>query len=155
LKADRSSKDVDITELPPLLRDQRKVDAEQLNLLAIFHFIAAVLAGFGLLLLGAHFLFFLTFMTVAPRQAKGPMPPEQFFIVFKFFYALFASMLIASGVVNVMSGFYLRAQTHRMFSIVAAAFDCLHFPLGTVLGVFTIVVLMRDSVQELYESHDR
>jgi hypothetical protein len=28
-------------------------------------------------------------------------------------------------------------------------------PLGTVLGVFTIVVLMRDSVRELYDALER
>ena len=31
-------------ELPPLPRDQRKIDADHLNLLAIFHFVGAGLA---------------------------------------------------------------------------------------------------------------
>jgi len=33
--------------LPPILRDQRKIDAEHLRLLAIFHFIAAGLHALG------------------------------------------------------------------------------------------------------------
>jgi hypothetical protein len=30
-----------MSELPPLPRDQRKIDADHLNLLAIFHFVGA------------------------------------------------------------------------------------------------------------------
>ena len=41
-------------------------------------------------------------------------------------------------------------KTSRFF-LVVAAINCLHMPLGTVLGVFTIIVLIRQSVVELYE----
>ncbi len=30
--------------------------------------------------------------------------------------------------------------------------ECLFMPVGTVLGVFTIIVLVRDSVKELFRS---
>jgi hypothetical protein len=30
--------------------------------------------------------------------------------------------------------------------------NCLYMPLGAMLGVFTIVVLIRDSVRELYKA---
>ena len=52
---------------------------------------------------------------------------------------------------NLLSGLYLRARKYRMFSIIVAALNCLQIPFGTVLGVFTIVVLVRESVRELYE----
>ena len=39
-----------------------------------------------------------------------------------------------------------------MFSLVVAALDCMGFPFATVLGVFTFIVLLRDSVAELYEA---
>lgn len=139
-----------MSELPPLLRDQRKVDAEQLNLLAIFHFVGAGLALVGLLFLGLHCLAFVTFITNARTPNGGP--PIGFIAIFKLFYALGAIFFITSGVLNLLSGLYLRARTHRMFSLVVAGFNCIHVPLGTVLGVFTIVVLGRDSVSELYEA---
>jgi hypothetical protein len=41
------------TPLPPLPRDQRKIDADHLNLLAIFHFVGAGLAVLGILFLVA------------------------------------------------------------------------------------------------------
>ena len=44
-----------MSALPPLPRDQRKIDADHLNLLAIFHFVGAGLAVIGLLFLLAHY----------------------------------------------------------------------------------------------------
>jgi len=72
----------------------------------------------------------------------------------RFLYVLGGFWLIASGILNVMSGVFIRAGKHRTFSIVVGAINCLHLPLGTILGVFTIIVLMRDSVRELYAASD-
>ena len=43
-------------------------------------------------------------------------------------------------------------QSHRRptFCFVIAVLSCLHAPIGTVLGVFTIIVLQRPSVKELF-----
>ena len=57
-----------------------------------------------------------------------------------------APNVAAGAAVNLYSGLFLRKQTHRTFSLVVAGLDCLLIPWGTVLGVFTIVVLTRDSV---------
>jgi hypothetical protein len=57
---------------------------------------------------------------------------------------------VTSGVLNVISGLCLRARKGRTFSLVVAGINCLYIPLGTLLGVFTIIVLLRDSVRELY-----
>jgi hypothetical protein len=37
------------------------------------------------------------------------------------------------------------------FGLLIAAITCLWFPIGTTLGVFTLIVLMRDSVKQLYD----
>ena len=39
-----------------------------------------------------------------------------------------------------------------MFSLVVAGLNCMGFPFATVLGVFTFLVLLRESVVELYEA---
>jgi hypothetical protein len=39
----------------------------------------------------------------------------------------------------------------RVFSFVVAAILCLFMPFGSVLGIFTIIVLNRLSVRQLYE----
>ena len=51
---------------------------------------------------------------------------------------------------NLLSALFLWRRQHRMFSMVVGGLNCLQIPFGTALGVFTILVLSRDSVQELY-----
>lgn len=118
------------------------------------YFILSAPALLALLFLLAHFAMFQFFMSnpkMWQNQRQMP-PPSEMFAVFQWFYLVAAAWLIASGVLNVMSGLFLRARTHRVFSLVVGAINCLHVPIGTALGVFTIVVLMRDSVRELYEA---
>ena len=144
---------------PPVfpVRDQRKVDIENLNLLSIFHFVGAGLACLGLLFLAVHFAFMHSFLedpsAWQPHGAKPvPPPPPELIKFFGFFYALFALWFIASLILNIISAVCLRTRKSRNFSLAVAAVNCLHLPLGTVLGVFTIVVLCRDSVRTLYET---
>jgi hypothetical protein len=51
----------------------------------------------------------------------------------------------------ILSGYFLWNRKNRLYSFVIACLECLFFPLGTVLGVFAIIVLSRSSVIELYE----
>jgi hypothetical protein len=143
-----------MTDQPPLLRDQRKIDANHLDVLSIFHFVGAGLATLGIVFVIVHFVVFRTFLSnpkMWENQKQTPPPPE-FMAMFQWFYLIFAIVLIASGVLNLLSGLFIRARKHRTFSIVVSAINCLHIPLGTALGVFTIIVLMRESVRELYEN---
>jgi hypothetical protein len=50
-----------------------------------------------------------------------------------------------------LAGRFLRSRRHYMFCLVIAAIMCMMMPFGTVLGVFTIIVLMRPSVKSLFE----
>ena len=138
---------------PPLFRDQRKVDADHLNLLSVFHYVAAGLSLIGILFLMGHYAMFHALME-NPQWGPGNKnaPPAEFFAIFKWFYLIFGVWCLASGVLNVMSGVWIRARKNRMFSLVVSGLNCLHVPLGTVLGIFTIIVLLRDSVRELYEA---
>lgn len=141
-------------ELAPLPRDQGKIDTGHLKILAIFHFVGAGLAVFGILFLFGHYAIMHAVFT-NPEFWEGQNqtpPPAQIFAMLQWFYVIFAAWFVASGVLNVISGFCLLARKHRTFSLVVAGINCLHIPLGTVLGVFTIIVLVRDSVRELYEA---
>ena len=130
------------------------MDADHLKLLAIFHFVGAGLALMGLLFLLLHFAIMHTLLEspqMWQNQKSGP-PPAAFFAIFKWFYLFFGAWLLLSCVLNIVSGLCLISRKGRTFSLVVAGLNCLHLPLGTTLGVFTIVVLVRDSVRELYET---
>lgn len=141
----------------PYLRDQRQVDADHLNLLAVFHMVGAGLALIGMLFLFGHYLLINTLIS-SPGAFRtggsdaGPSP-EVFFSAFRWFYLVFGIWLLISLVLNVKAWIDLRARKNRTFCLVVAGFNCLHVPLGTVLGVFTLVVLSRRSVAEVF--HER
>lgn len=125
---------------PPILVSQ---DAEHLRLLSIFHYVGAGLACLALAFLAVHGLFMITvFSRVEPAEAM-PLPPLLFFGVF---YAVVGLFHLASVVLNLLAARYLRQCRRRTFVMVVAGLNCLHMPLGTALGVFTLVVLSRESV---------
>ena len=141
-----------MSDLPPLLKDPRNVDIHHLKMLSIFHFIGAGLGILGILFLLAHYAIFQTVFN-DPKMWQGSHqkpPPAEILALLKWFYVIGGLWFVLSGALNLISGFFIRARKNRMFSIVVAGFNCLHVPLGTALGVFTIIVLMRDSVRELY-----
>jgi hypothetical protein len=41
-------------------------------------------------------------------------------------------------------------HTRYWFALTMACIECLFIPFGTILGVFTIIVLSRESVKELF-----
>jgi len=138
---------------PPLPGDTRKNDAEHLQLLSIFHFVGAGLALLGIIFLIAHYsIFNAVFANPKMWENQKQGPPAEMFAVFKWVYLFFAIWFIGCGAMNVVSGLWIRAKKQRTFSMIVAGFNCMHFPLGTVLGVFTLIVLLRDSVRKLYEA---
>ena len=48
------------------------------------------------------------------------------------------------------AGYNLGAKKRYIFCFVVACLCCIQIPLGTILGVFTIVVLARPSVKDLF-----
>ena len=144
-----------MSQPPPLLRDQRKIDADHLNLLWIFHFIGAGLAVLGILFLIGHYAFLHALFSdpkMWENQKQGP-PPAEFFAIFKWLYLVGGVWFLTSGILNVISALCIRARKHRTFSMVVAGINCIHIPLGTALGAFTLVVLLRDSVRDVYEAN--
>ncbi|WP_438481692.1 hypothetical protein [Oleiharenicola lentus] len=142
-------------DLPPLLRDQRKADADHLRLLAVFHFVVAGLSVVGLGLVALHYTFMRVFFMNPDmwKDQKSAPPPVAIMDIFKWFYLVFAVLLVVVVVGNLLSGLFIGKRKHRMFSLVVGGINCLQFPFGTALGVFTLVVLTRDSVRESYEAN--
>ncbi len=141
--------------LPP--SDPRQIiDNEHLKLLVIFQYIFGGLAFAALIFLFFHFLlmsavFMNPDMWKSQKNYSGP-PPEFFTVFLGCFYLIAGLMIAAVGVANILSANFMRKRKHRTFSFVIACLNCLQVPFGTALGVFTIVVLSRPSVQKQYGS---
>jgi hypothetical protein len=137
-----------------ITEDQRRKDNEHIRLLSVFHFVVSGLALFGMAFLCLHY-FMMSSIFSNPEMWKakdGAGAPKEFFDVFVWFYLFMGVMFAVACIANILSGLFLRQRKHRMFSLVVAGLDCVQIPFGTALGVFTIVVLLRDSVRESYNS---
>jgi hypothetical protein len=61
-------------------------------------------------------------------------------------------MVLSIGVatLEILTGVFLTRHRNRLFCLIMAGITCLSVPLGTILGVFTFVVLLRPGVTELF-----
>ena len=129
-------------------------DEEHLKLLSIFHYVVGGLAALFSLIPVIHLVLGLFFILAPQKLAgKGEMPPA--FI--GWFFVIFASVVICCGLVFAAfvfsTGRFLARRRHYQFCLVMAAVECIFMPFGTVLGVFTILVLMRESAKSLFAAH--
>ena len=138
--------------MPPPLPAIPSKDAEHLKLLSVFHYVFAGLSVLGLGFLVLHFMFMRMIFTnpAMLEGSKGGPPPQEICGVFIVFYAIGGVLVVVAGILNFLSAKFMRQRRHRMFSLVVAGMNCLQVPIGTVLGIFTILVLCRDSVLEMY-----
>ncbi|MFD2255230.1 hypothetical protein ACFSSA_00950 [Luteolibacter algae] len=88
------------------------------------------------------------------QSAEPDIPKFVLPIMYLLYFTLgLAGAALAVG--NFLSGRYLKRREKRRFCTVVAAVNCLHFPLGTALGVFTLVTLTGPEMDELYAAHSK
>lgn len=126
-------------------------DGQRLDTLGILYFvIAGLLAVIGCVpivhvVLGIRLILDPSF---APGASSGPFNPGWVFVG--------VGLLIMLAVWTLatllgLAGRCLRERTGYTFCFVMAVIVCSNFPLGTALGVFTIVTLTRPSVKLAFE----
>lgn len=127
-------------------------DSRDLRWLAIAHY---VLGG----LIGLISLVFL--IAMLPSCAVGLFPqshctgsgrcPPQFFGLFYNIIGLVAVLGgLGFGALLAMTGRYLIRRLNYQLCVIMAGFQILLLPFNTILGIFTLAVLMRDSVKESF-----
>ena len=130
-------------------------DMEHLRLLAIFHYVVAGLAAlfsfFPLLYttVGAVFIFAARHGTAKPGE---DLPPEFLGWIFAVLGSLLFLIGIAMAICILIAGRSLALRKRYSFALVMACIECLFVPFGTILGVFTIVVLSRESARGLFRT---
>jgi hypothetical protein len=128
-------------------------DEEHLRLLSIFHYIVGGITGLCACFPLIHLVVGLA-LVFAPDKPSSPEHSPGPDRLVGLFFTLFAGAFILVGwalaIVTVYAGRCLAKREHYTLCLVVAAVSCLNAPIGTVLGVFTIIVLMRPSVKEMF-----
>lgn len=141
----------EVVEPPYLTRD----DAEHLNLLRIGYYVTAAFStlvglfpllyvGLGMAMANGWF---------ATSSSKGAPPPFiGWFMIGAGVVAFTAINLMA--VCSWLAAKALRERRRRTLLLVVASAHLMHAPLGTLLGVFSLLVLSRPSVRATFDTND-
>ena len=74
-------------------------------------------------------------------QANSGAPPVMFFRIMAGVMGGFVVLGWTAGALTIYSGSCIKKRKHRVLVYVMAALNCLFIPYGTLLGVFTFIVL--------------
>ena len=130
-------------------------DERQLSVLATLHYAYGVLLGIGALLM---LMVLVGGIRMELRPAFEPSSADESLQQLSggMIWILTGALgfvlqgLLAAATMRAARG--LETQTRRSWCMVVAAFNSLAVPLGTVLGIVTIVTLMRPSVIQLFNN---
>ena len=131
--------------------DEEARVAEQIKVLSICWYVWAGLQSLGMCF-GAIYAGFGGLMSAMIRA--DPNAPREAEMVGWLFSAigLFVVLLFLVGAVcSFLSARWMTAKRNRTYSLVIAALACLSIPFGTVLGIFTFLVLQKPEAMALYD----
>ena len=137
-------------------------DTGNLDLLVTLHYVLAGIMGlFGLMPL-AHIAVGLAMVSNAsgvPLPADGTVaPPTLFPAEFGWFFVIAGGMSMLMGLLMAGAVFFaarnLKRRRNLLLCQVIGGIECMMFPLGTALGVFTLVTLTKPEVKALFNTED-
>lgn len=135
---------------PPMMAGPSK-DQSDLKLLSIFHYVWSAFLGCGTLGMIGYFVMLGGIFAAAPAS-PGANPEGQevaagVMVVMGVVIALFTVPLF---ILHLMAASGLRNQKRYVLILVMSGFACLSVPLGTALGIWTIMTLQRPGVKSLF-----
>ena len=115
---------------------------QQLDLLSIFHFVYAGFLLFQLLIPACMFVGAQLMLSDSHARTIGEL--------FSTFSGYLCVVMLALVILAVEAGVELRRHRRYRFCFTVAVIQCLNAPFGTVLGVFTIIVLHKPATKRLF-----
>jgi hypothetical protein len=143
--------DTDVPQSTPLPhRDSSEnSDLEHLRALSLFHYVLAVMT----FLVSGLFVVYLVVGSLAMSELTATERahlPQGFSTGFNKSGVIMLTIGWCLAALNAISGWCLARKRFRGVSLFTAFCNCLWPPVGTCLGVVTIIVLLRESVVQLY-----
>lgn len=135
---------------------QSIIDEEHLKMLSLGYLVSAGVSAFyslfGLLYVFMGIMMRTTLSTLPQTPANPAQAPPPAFVgwIFTFIGLAFFLVAIAVSAARFRAAWCIKHRKWRVFCMVVAGIGCLEFPYGTVLGIFSFLVLGRDSVLELF-----
>jgi len=132
-------------------------DEQHLKVLSICHYVLGGIAAFFSSLFLVHVAVGIAVVSGRFDEWGPPAPrdmPPGFERLIGWLFLVVGSATVlfgwSLGTCLIVAGRKLARHRRRMLCLVIAAIECVMMPLGTILGVFTIMVLMRPTVIDLF-----
>jgi hypothetical protein len=125
-------------------------DIRHLELLSIFHYVVAAITALVGCFPIIHLVVGILILTGGMQDHQGQGPPPWFGIIFVGTALFMILMCWTTAALMFVAGSRLKKHVGYYYCLVIAAVECIFFPFGTVLGVLTIIVLMRPSIKSLF-----
>ncbi len=128
-------------------------DMQHLELLTIFYYIfggiSILFSFFPLLYVIIGILYIMSPELVAGKELDTSVTP---FLGWLFIAlgSVFILLGLAYAICLINTGRFLARRKHYLFCLIMGCLSCISFPFGTILGVFTIIVINRQSVKEQF-----
>jgi hypothetical protein len=132
---------------------QQQKDDSDLRTLSILHYVYAGLLGVGALFSVVYIamgVFVATAVTSSSSSASDKQAGAVMGGLFIVVGAMIFVFLAAKTVLLVLAGRALSQRRRYMLAFITACITCINVPLGTALGIFTILVLQRPSVKAAF-----
>ena len=129
-------------------------DLEHIRLLSTFHYVGAGILGLFSCMPFIHIAMGLLFILAPEIFEKGEPPPKFFGWIFVIAGSMAVLLGWTTAILMIVAGRFLKRHKRRVFCMAIAGISCLFMPVGTVLGVFTIIVLSRPTAKALFEAKE-
>jgi hypothetical protein len=134
---------------------QAIIDNEHLRVLSICYYVSAGMNAF-FSLFGLLYAFMGLMVTAAASQAASQpsqqAPPAFIAAFFGLFGIGIFSVMVVLAVLKFIAARRLSQRRARTLCMIVAGVTCFGIPVGTVLGVFTFLVLSRPSVEREFDA---
>jgi len=130
-------------------------DNHYLDLISLFHFIVAGIAGlFSCLPLFNLFIGIPMLRDVPYAFLQHEYFSQQVLVPFIMFILLPTGMAVIGwmfAIAVALNGYYIKNRTWLKYCMVISGIETIFTPLGTILGVFSIVLLTKPNIRVLFD----
>jgi hypothetical protein len=131
-------------------------DEEHLKLLQTGHLVLSILTACFACIPLVHVAIGIAIL-VSPESmhdGHGKGPPAFFGLIFAIMGGAFVLGGWTLAALMFAAGRAISRRRRHLFCVVIAGLSCLFMPFGTVLGIFSLIVLNRPSVKAQFDAHD-
>jgi hypothetical protein len=136
---------------PPRSSEPDK-DNHYLRMLAIGHYVHAAFVALFSLFSGIYIAMGILMLTGVMKDEHGQAPPPAVGWIMILLAVILAAVILTVAGLILLTGRSLKARKRYTFCFVMACVQLLFQPLGILVGIFTILVLLRDGVKAQFQA---